>query len=1052
MKKIYTLLFLLISTSSFSQLTTAEIRGIISSPSSSQNEVTTVLAIHTSTGTTFSTLSDEDGSYVLGNLRTGGPYTLLFVNFTGDSLRVTGIYLALGEVKQFNAELKVKESAIEEVEIIAKRREMDNQKGGTGKTIDKETIENLPSLNRSLFDITKLTPQSSGNSFGGANYRMNNLNIDGMGSNDAFGFQEPASGAGGSTAAGTPGALAKTQPISLDAIEQVQVNISPYDVRLGNFTGASINAVTRSGTNTFEGGVYVFNRNQYTTGKSADEARTRIANYSDLQNGFRVGGALKKDKLFYFVNAEFTDRVETVAFAAGDVGSNFVLSEIQALQDTLSKRYGFESGNLGTAQINIRSYKAFARIDWNINKNNQALIRVNFVNGYSDNFERSATILNLETQSFRHNSENINVVAELKSKLSNQWNNKLIIGYGTQHDERDPFGSQVLPHIEITNNTSNIIFAGTYREAAIFQMKQKTYELTDNLVFNKKRHTLTLGTHNEFFDFDYHFVTPYSGRWAYRSISDFYASRPSRIRGTYNLNNNDYSSNYNNPSSDFSVFLPSVYVQHDYRASRKLLFTYGVRLEGTIFPQAPNVVDEFSETPKFAGIESGIKSQLVVSPRVGFNYSILPENRLKLRGGSGVFMGRMPFAWMAYSYIYNGSQYGNIDIRPTGVVNLISDNYSDLAAIQPGINEINIIDRNYKLPKVLRSNLALDYQSKSGYTFSIEGLFTKTLSDVLFKTINAKDSTVALQGVDNRPVYVTTSAAGKENPNFTNVFLVTNTNKGHKYSIALSVAKEYKFGLSVFAAYNYGVSKDLSNGVRVSPQANWEWNQTILANDPKLSFSNFDIRHRTISTVSYSKKWRKIIEKSIFTFVLNAQSGSPFSFIYNGDLNRDGSPNNDLIYIPELQTDINLVNITDASGNIVTSAAQQWSDLDYYISNDTYLSKNRGQYAQRNGARTPWNTSLDLRIMNQIKLGKKGKQNIQVMFDIINLTNLIYKKWGYQYFVPNTTNAGYSALTVKSVNGAGAATYQFNKPKSTPWQIDPIASRWQMQLGIRYNF
>jgi hypothetical protein len=1046
------LLLIFIAIKSNAQVTTAEIRGEITSSQTTLKEAFSITAIHQSTGTTFSSLSEDDGSYVLSNLKTGGPYVVYFRNSVGDSISFRDIYLSLGEVKIINPEIKEKESEIEEIEIVANRLEMDGQKGGTGKTIDKETIQNLPSLNRSLSDATKLTPQSAGNSYGGTNYRLNNLNIDGMGSNDAFGFQEPASGAGGSTAAGTPGALAKTQPISLDAIEEVQVNISPYDVRLGNFTGASINAVTRSGTNRLDGGVYVFNRNQYTTGRSVDAERTRISNYSDLQTGFRIGGALKKDKVFYFVNGEFTDRIETVSFAPGSSTSNFQLNEIQALQDTLMNRYGFESGTLSDAKIAIRSYKIFGRVDWNINENNQALIRVNYVSGYSDNFERTPTILNLQTQSFRHKSENINVIAELKSKINNQWNNKLILGFGNQHDQRDPFGEQILPHIEITYNTSNIIFAGTYRESAIFQMKQKSYELTDNLVYNKRKHTLTIGTHVEIFDFDYHFVTPYNGRWAYRSLSDFYGNRPSRIRGTYNLDDNSFSKNFNEPSADFNVVLPSIYAQHDYRFSRRFLVTYGVRIESTLFPNSPELISSFSQTPAFSGIQSGIKNQLIVSPRVGFNYSVTKDERLKLRGGSGIFLGRMPFAWMAYAYIYNGNQFGNIDIRPSGVVNLVSSNFSDLETIQPGLKEINIIDRNYKLPKVWRSNLAFDYKTKKGFLFTLEGLFTKTVSDVLFKTINAKDSTASLQGADNRPVYITTSAAGKENPNFTNVFLVTNTDKGFKYSISLSVSKEFKSGFSFFSAYNYGVSKDISNGVRVSPQANWEWNQTILANDPELSYSNFDIRHRSISNLNYTKNWKNGRHKSQISLVFNTQSGSPYSYIYNGDLNRDGSPNNDLIYVPANQNEINLVDITDGSGNVITSAAEQWINLDNYISSDSYLSKMRGEYAQRNGARTPWNTSLDLRLSNQIYFGKNKKQNIQLMLDIINITNLIYKKWGYQYFVPNTTNAGYSLLTVRSVNGSGVATYQFNSQTSKPYQVDPIASRWQMQLGIRYNF
>jgi Fe-S cluster biosynthesis and repair protein YggX len=1065
------LFYLSLNFSLFAQVTTAEIRGKVSevAADSSNNKVaqSLITAVHTPTGTIYSALTFSDGTFVLSNLKTGGPYTIELSTPGHKNQLINDITLGLDEVKFVNFDLAISAKVIEEVQVVSQRKIADSKKGGTGKTIDKETIENLPSLNRSLSDVTKLTPQSSGNSFGGSNYRYNNLNIDGTGANDAFGFQEPASGAGGSTASGTPGALAKTQPISLDAIEQLQVNISPYDVRLGNFTGASINAVTRSGTNTTQASVYFFNRNQYTTGRSIDSEKTRLGKYNDFQTGFRLGGALKKDKLFYFFNAEITNRIESVGNAPGSSTSNFYFSEMQALKDTLFKRYNYDAGTITNATIRNNSTKVFARLDWNINPKNQALIRVNFVEGFAENLERTPTILNFGGQGFRHTSKSFNIVGELKSKLSNQWNNKLILGIGSVQDKRDPEGSVIFPHIEITNNTTNTIFAGSYREAAVFQMKQKNFELTDNLVFNRNKHTVTLGTHVEVFQFNYHFVTPYNGRWAYRSLADFYANKPSRIRGTYNLDDNSYENNYENPSATFQAVLPSVYAQHDVKFTPFFKLTYGVRLEANIFPQDPQLVSSFQQTAKFTDVRSGVRDQVNVSPRLGFTYDILKNKTIRIksfmrvvatfqtitaRGGTGIFVGRMPFAWMAYSHIYNGTKYGNIDVRPTTAINLITQNFEQLATLSTKQNEINIVDKNYKLPQVWRSNLGLDFKTRTNYLFTIEGLFSKTIADALFQTINAKDSTVVLQGADNRPVFATTAPIGKENQNYTNVFKLTNTKKGFRYSVSVSAAKEFKFGLSVFTAYNFGVSKDVMNGVRVSPQANWEWNQTILANDPKLSYSNFDIRHRTITNISYTMKWKKVVEKSMFSLIFNGQSGNPYSYVYSGDLNKDGSPNNDLLFVPNTQADINLVDIKDAGGNVISSASQQWQNLDNYISSNKYLNSRRGKYTERNGGRTPWNYQMDIRLTNQFKLGKKSKQNLQVMIDIINFTNLLNRTWGRQLFVPNTTNAGYSAITVKNVSSSGLATYNFNNPTSTPWQADPIASRWQLQIGLRYNF
>lgn len=1046
-------LFFILTSFTKAQITSSEIRGSVKSASGEYLPGAMVTAVHLPTSTKYYSTAFTDGTFVLPNIKTGGPYELT-VSYIGYIKQTKGnIYVGLGEAKKIGFVLEESLTELNEIEVAVKQNDpFDSKRSGTGTNIEKDKIENLPTLNRSLSEITKLTPQSSGNSYGGSNYRYNNLNIDGTGTNDAFGFQEPASGAGGSTSNGTPGSLAKTQPISLDAIEQIQVNLSPYDVKLGNFTGASINAITRSGSNKVDGSVYFFDRNQNTTGKSVDVSRKRIANYNELQGGFRVGGPIKNDKLFYFINSEYSYKSEAVQFAPGSEGSAFNYSDIKSLKDTIQNRFGYDAGSIDDITLNTISYKIFTRLDWNINGKNQFLIRLNYVDGFSDNLERAPTILNFGSQGFRHTSKSLNIVSELKTRISNNISNNLIVGVGNIHDTRDPAGNQIFPHIEITYNTSNIIFLGTYREAAIFQMKQKNYEVTDNLVYYKNKHTFTLGTHNEFFSFNYHFVTPFNGRWAYKSIRDFYANTPSRIRGTYSITDNSYSNNYNKPSADFLVILPSLYLQHDYKFNNKLRVTYGVRLEGNLFPLKPNLTTDFQSTKQFSNVQSGIKNQMIVSPRFGFNYDLTGKEKIKLRGGSGIFLGRMPFAWLAYSYIYNGNQFGNIDYKPSGPVNLISTDFSQFSSLQPGLKEINIIDENFKLPRVWKSNLAFDIKLPKDFILTVEGIYNKTIYDVLFKTINLKDSTVSLQGADNRLVFAGNGSSAKYNSEYTNVFMLTNTNKGNRFNISASLSKDFKFGLNIFTAYSYGISRDVMNGVRVSPQANWEWNQTLNPNNPQLSFSNFDIRHRSITNLTYTIKWEKFFEKSLISLVFNAQSGSPFTYIYSGDLNRDGSPNNDLLYVPKDKNEIVLTDIKDAGGNVLVSSDEQWNQLESYVNGDKYLSSRKGKYTERNGGRTPWNNQLDLRISNEIRLGKKTKQTLQVLVDIINLTNLINRNWGHQYFVPNTTNAGYSLITVKSINSSGVATYQFNNPGSKPWQVDPIASRWQMQIGLRFNF
>lgn len=1058
MKYIYNLaLFLILSGLANAQLTTSELRGIVKDNKQQSLPSVGIRITHLPTGTNYQLVSDLEGNYYLPQLKSGGPYQVEATYSGFRKFEVKDLYLTLGETKYLDIQFELQTTELDEIVVQAEGNDQfGSKRKGAETNIKEEQINRLPSLNRSLQDMTRLTPQSGANSYAGSNYRYNNLSIDGTANNDAFGFQEPSVGSGGSTAAGSPGALSKTQPISLDAVGEIQVALSPYDVKLGNFTGGSLNVVTKSGTNVWETSIYGFGRNAMSTGRSATSDRTKIDQFYDLQSGFRVGGALKKDKLFLFVNAEVGRRLEPVQSKPGSENSVFKLEDVQGLHDTLMKRYNYDAGSIGDIEVSTYNNKFFTRLDWNINKNNQLAIRYNFVQGVHESMLRSNTLLNFGNQGFTHNSLTNNIVAELKSRFSDKLFNTLIVGASGIHDFRETPGTP-FPHIEITYNTSSTIFLGTYREAIIYQMKQKSYEFTDNLTYYMGKHKITAGTHNELYDFDYHFVTPWNGRWAYRSMQDFYDNKPSRIRGTYNLSDDSYEYNYNRPSADFSVLLSSVYLQDDYAISKKFKVSYGVRLDGNLFLTKQGTLEKVRDTPQFEQYTYGIKNQYIVSPRVGFNYDVFGNNRVKVRGGAGIFAGRAPFAFTAYSYIYNGNQFGNVDYRPAAgtVVPLITEDFGQLANLQSFRQEINLVDNDFKLPRVARMSLATDLKLPAGINLTLEGIYTKTIYDVLFKTLNLKDSTamVSGNGGDTRNVYLGSGNAGLVNPAYTSVFLLTNTKQGYRYSLSATASKKFEKGPTIMLAYNYGESKDVVNGVRVSPQANWEWNQIVDPNNPQLSYSNFDIRHRLIGSLEIEKSWNRK-HKTIISGVFSGQSGSPFTFIYNGDLNRDGSPTNDLIYVPTSAGDINLVDIKNPDGTVKVSAADQWTQLDTYISKNDYLNSNRGKTVERNGARTPWNGQLDLRLAHEISFqGKQRVHKLQITADIINVLNALNYRWCQQSFVPNTTNAGYSLISVSSVSSStGKAAFQFNNPTTTPWQIDQIASRLQAQIGIRYSF
>jgi Carboxypeptidase regulatory-like domain/TonB dependent receptor len=1029
------------------QITSASMSGKILNLKHETLLGASVIATHEPTGTVYRVVCDENGVFQIENMNTGGPY-LVKTSMVGFKEGVqNNVFLTLGNTSKVDFILEESSTELNKIEVVSKKNDLfDGSKSGTQTNIGTDRIENLPTLSRSLQDITRLTPQGGANSFAGTNFRMNNLAIDGANANDAFSFVEPSGGASGSVASGTPGNLAKSQPISLDAIQEVQVSLSPYEVSQGNFTGGSINAVTRSGTNTLQGSVYGFGRNgSLTRSNSTIEGKKEAPQYLDWTSGFRLGGAIKQNKLFYFINVETGTRDEPVGFSAGSSGSSIPFDVAKQIADTLQKRYGINTGRYEDFNIKATNSKVFGRLDWNISDQHQLTFRHSFSTASAEHLNRASNILNFESQGFTHNNTSNVSVFQLKSRFKNNRFNDLIIGYSNIKDVRDPFGDVIQPHIEITYNTTNSIFAGTYREAAVFQINQRALELTDNFNFYKKNHAFQIGTHNELYQIGYHFVTPYSGRWAYSSLDNFFADRPSRLRATYNLADNDYNFNYNRPSADYQMLLASVYAQDRITVSDRLKILLGLRLDMPFFFDRETPSNEILQTPQYSGFANGYGNRLNVSPRVSFNYQ--PTAKLQIRGGAGVFTGRMPLAWLAYSHIYNGRQFGNVDVRFTGKQPILTD-YAQFKTLQTPQREVNLVSNDFKMPQILRGNLAFDYKTKQGTTFTLEFLATKTIQDVLFQTLNLKDSTVTLSGGDGRKIYLGNNTTQKVQPQFTSVFGLKNTQDGFRYSISGSVSHDFNTILSVMGAYTYGLSKDISNGVRVSPQANWEWNHTTDANNPSLSFSNFDIRHRLIFSINYNKKWSDKWMTQV-SLISTAASGSPYTYTYAGDLNRDASATNDLFFVPKDKSQINLVDIKDSKNAVVVTADEQWQQLNNYIQNDAYLSERRGQFSERNGARTPWNAQTDVRITQGFKL---GKQLIQLSLDIINVGNLIDAHWGKQFFVSNTLNSSYQIATVASVTN-DVATFRFNDPKgNTPYQVDPLASKWQGQLGLRWVF
>jgi len=1082
------LIALLTSQAIFAQETTAILTGHVTDEKGVLVSGATVTVKHEPTGFTTNAQTNNKGIFVIPNLKVGGPYTIK-ISYVGFKDQVfNDVTLGLGNNPDVDIKLASTTTQLTEVTVSASGRKA--SQGGT--TVGITQIQTLPTLGRSLSDFTRLTPQSNNNSFGGSNFRYNNLTVDGAINNDAIGFSNSFGGVSGGGQSGAAGAGTRTNPYSLDVIQEVQVQLAPYDVKLGNFTGGSVNAVTKSGTNDFHGSIYSYGRNKTLMGKSVDGQKKSIgSDFYDYQYGATIGGPIVKNKAFFIANFEQTRRQEPTFYNAGDPGAAISIADAQTIQNTLRTKYGYDVGSYDTYKIFTNSDKLFVRTDFNLGTKSTLMIRAIYTNGWGNNLERTTTNFQFSSTDFTQHTKNLNLVAELKTKLSNNLSNQLNVSYINVHEYRD-FPGTLSPFIDIG---SGAIWAGTWREASIYNMKQRTIEISDNVTYTKGVHKFTFGTHSELYDLTYGFINSWNGRWEYASLGAFTADQPTRIRGAFTTdpklpNNRDYL--YNNAPNPYNVNMLSVYGQDEITVSKKFKVTAGLRLDYSFLGSQPaldtalnKTVDYNSANPTythtpFSQFDNKWLGKANLSPRIGFTYDVKGDKSLVLRGGAGIFVGRMPFAWMGYAETLTGNTYGNIDWKPaSGTTVPLAINplylkdtvskYAPASANAAGTREVDIIDNNFKLPRIIRTNIAADIKFGKGYKATIDVMYTKTLYDVKFQQINIKDQVeYYTSGPTQSPVYV----GGKLNTQYSNVYLLTNTKEGYRYNITGQISKvtngirvgaSHFFNFNWSAAYTYGVSKDVSNGIRNSFQSNYELNPAIVPGSAPLAYSNFDLRHRIVGTIGGNMVWNQMNITSL-TFFYNGQSGSPYSVVYASGGNPFGNAANaNLLYVPKDQSDIRLANYT-VNGQVYT-AAQQWQDLNALIEGDSYLKTRRGQYAERNALRTPWNHELDLKLMHEFKLSRSHKsQSIQISLDIFNVLNLLNNDWGHVNFVTNVNNYTVNMLTFATdANNVKPAkpssgylpTFNFNKPTGVDghyYTVDPINSRWQGQFGIKYTF
>jgi hypothetical protein len=1046
------------------QITTSGLKGRVIDEKNEALTGASVVAIHTPSGTQYGVITNEDGRFTLNNMRVGGPYQVT-ISFIGYNSQVySDVNLSLGNVTDINITLTPSLTNLNEVIVSAgKNNIINSERTGAAINVSNEMVASVPTISRGLKDFTKISPfantAGSGTSFAGTNNRYNQFAIDGLVNNDVFGL----------TSSGTNGGQTGIEPISLDAIEEFQINIAPYDVRQGGFTGGGINAITKSGTNKFTGSAYFYGNNQSLVGKNEPISDTvkPVAEYKDYQVGFTAGGPIVKNKLFFFINGEMTRSVTPISAVPGTSGSAITLDEINRVLAVLTRvAPTYDPGAYLDLNNETKSNKFLAKLNWNISNKHKLILRHSYTYGENISNSRSSTALRFYNNGIFFPSTTNSTGLELNSILRGNMSNRVMLGFTRVVDDRDPLGASFPTVLVNLGSGGKTITIGSEYSSVANKLIQNIYSLTDEFSLFKGKHTFTFGTHNEFYSFYNLFVQNIFGSYAYKTLANFETvGTPGEVAPTYYAVSYSFDDTDNpmqtNGAANWSAMQLGLYAQDEYQLTPDLQITGGLRIDLPVFPTKPENNTVFDFTYRFKGVATGVlpESRIMWSPRAGFNWDVFSNKKTQVRGGTGLFTGRVPFVWISNQFSNNGQLNGTYTVgssassanpitNPAGL-KFIADPYNQKLASDlgktPGRGAINVVDQNLKFPQVFRTNLAVDHKLPWGIFATVEGIFSKTFNNVNFINLNRDiNKTSIFDGVDKRPRYV----SGRLNANFDEIIKFENTNKGYSYNFVLMLQKQFEKGFNAMASYAYGKSMDLNSGTSSVAYSNWRYvNNVYGLNDLRLTRSNFDLGHRITGLVSYKIDYLNDILSTQISLFYNGQSGQPISYIYNGDMNNDGTTN-DMIYIPETASEINLVDISGGA-----TAAQQWTALDAFISNDKYLSKHRGEYAERNAARLPFSHQFDLRILQDVKVKAGNTSNkLQISLDILNIGNLISKKWGESKYL---SNQQYSLINYTGVTATNLPKMTYAPSGLTngeAYSISDFSSRWRMQIGLRYVF
>ncbi|MBV9988170.1 MAG: TonB-dependent receptor [Chitinophagaceae bacterium] len=1062
-------LLLLPGISLSAQTTTGNIGGIIRAATGEKLSGAVIRISYEPAGISYFTQSNRQGLYRFDHLQAGGPYTLevSFIGFAAEKKQ--GIRLPLGEHMILDITMQPAITLLREIMVSARKKE---HAPATGRlVIDKERLALLTGDGKNITDYLFHLPQARmipGNegavSFAGQNNRYNAFFIDGAISNDVFGL----------AASGTNGGQAGISPLPVEAIEQLQVNLSPYDASIGNFTGAGINAITRSGSNRTESSLYHY----LAAGNIHSYVKDLSASYHDNRYGLRMEGPLKRNRCFYFLNIELTRELRPKLFDPDTYTGQLTADQLSILAASLRSNYKYDAGSISNSPEWLYAARAVARTDWNLRPGSNLAVSLRYMEAtriFSNS--STATTIHFSNDAFSLQTRMLSASLEWRRQWKSDLSNRCILTYTGVRDDRGPSGKP-FPRVRIYDGDASVLF-GTDNSSTINLLVQGNWTFSDQLHWSSGKHLFGAGIDAEYNRVRNAFIQNSFGSYSYSSLGDFLSDgSPS----SYQLGFSRIDSSQDDRiqgAAKFGMLRNAVFIQDEIRISPKWRISIGCRLDSYRFLTYPSVNAGLNDSvlPVISGfyeLHRAVSGNPVsiapaVSPRFSFQYSV--SARTQLHGGLGIFSGRIPLAWPGGVYQLNGLITGSYSASGAGLnrIHFRADAYRQWLPAETGsvLNNIpvNLVIPDLRMPCLLRGSAMFDHDFSNGWKLIVEAMFSRDLASVSYTNINLAPPTDHASGADNRPVYTIINDGripiSGGNP-YDYIILLGNSNKalGWAYETGSSLRKLLFAGTVLEISYHYGLSRAITDGTSSVNSSQWRTVESVNGrNNLSLSNSDFSAGHKFSAWCSSSfKKGRKSISLSLS---YTGQSGSSFSYVYQNSITRDDgkSGSYDLIYIPKSTELAAMEFLPNKVRNMLFTAAQQQEALEEYIRSTPYLAARRGSYAERNGSRTPFMHELNLKLAVGMGASISRKTyRFQFSIELLNLLNLINPNWGQRFILPADQ---LPLIEFAGFRSATDLTPQFRFDPGllalSSWKNyeswSPVyASHWNCRLGLKFTW